>query len=279
MPSPLKNWQYKGGKMLRILLMLKIKSLKAELQYPVNFVIGLLGTSFIGLTDILLLLIPVSTFQTIGGWNFWELGFMFSLWKMSHGLHEALFIPFRGRHDDFIRNGDYDLFLIRPIHPILQILARCEFGSNAFSEWLPSVTMFFITCSKVTIVWNPMNIAFLLILIISGAVIEWAVYLFLSSFGFWVVRTNNLRGIAGVFLFRVANYPLHIYGRIFPWIMTFVFPFAFMAYFPTHYFFGLEVKLYSSWFPYLSPLIAVIAISVAMIFWTIGLKNYQSTGT
>ena len=43
--------------MLRIFLLLKWKSLKAELQYPVNFISGLLGTSLIGVTDILLLLI------------------------------------------------------------------------------------------------------------------------------------------------------------------------------------------------------------------------------
>ena len=265
--------------MLKTLLLLKIKSLKAELQYPVNFIVGTLGTSTIGLMDILLLLIPVRAFQTIGGWTFWELGFMFSLWKMSHGLHEALFIPFRGRHDQFIRLGEYDTFLIRPIHPILQILARCEFGANAISEWIPSVTMFAIACSKVKITWSPLNVAFLLILLFSGAVIEWAVYLFISSFGFWFVRTNNLRGIAGVFLFRAANYPLHIYGRFFPFIMTFIFPFAFMAYYPTHHFFGLKVQVFSSLFPYMPPVVAIIAWVIAFGFWSLGVRHYQSSGT
>ena len=265
--------------MLRMLLLLKVKSLKAELQYPLNFIIGTLGTSFIGLTDILLLLIPVAAFKTIGGWNFWELGFMFALWKMSHGLHEAFFIPFRGQHDNFIRQGEYDRFLVRPIHPILQILARCEFGSNALSEWLPSVTMFFITASKVKIAWNPFNIAFLFVLIFSGAVIEWAVYMFISSFGFWFVRTNNLRGIAGVFLFLASNYPLQIYGRFFPFVMTFIFPFAFMAYYPTHYFFQLNVTVYYNFFPYLTPLVAIISWLIAFGFWSFGLRYYQSSGT
>ncbi len=265
--------------MLRILLLLKWKSLKAELQYPLNFCIGLLGTSLIGVMDILLLLIPVTAFHTIGGWDFWELGFMFALWKMSHGLHEALFIPFRGRHDEFIRQGEYDLFLIRPLHPILQILALCEFGANAFSEWLPSVTMFFITAAHVKVPWTPLNIAFLLVLLLSGAVIEWAVYLFISSLGFWFVRTNSLRGIAGAFLFRVANYPLHIYGKVFPFIMTFVFPFAFMAYYPTHYFFRLPVPLYANLLQYLPPLVAVVALGIAFALWSVGVRHYQSSGT
>ena len=265
--------------MLRIFWMLKLKSLKAELQYPLNFFSALIGTSFIGLTDIMLLWVPVTAFQTIGGWDFWELGFMFSLWKMAHGLHEALFIPFRGRHDEYLRMGDYDSFLIRPVHPVVQILARCEFGSNAIAEWLPSVTMFFITAGKVRVPWNFGNIAFLLVLIVSGAVIEWAVYMFISSFGFWFVRTNNLRAIAGVFMFRVANYPLHIYGRVFPFIMTFVFPFAFMAYYPTHYFFQREVLLYSAWMAYFPPLAAMLSLAAAWGFWSLGVRHYQSSGT
>jgi ABC-2 type transport system permease protein len=265
--------------MTRMLLLLKIKNLKAELQYPLNFVIGTLGTSFIGLTDILLLLIPTMAFKTIGGWNFWELGFMFALWKMAHGLNEAFFIPFRNQHDNFIRQGEFDRFLVRPIHPIVQIMAKCDFGSNSFSEWIPSVAMFFITFTQVTVAWSPLNILFLLVLIISGAIIEWDVYLLISSFGFWFVRTNSLRGIAGTFLFRASNFPVHIYGRFFPFLMTFVFPFAFMAYFPTHYFFGLSTQIYPNFFQYLAPVVAIVFWFIAFGLWSLGLRYYQSSGT
>jgi ABC-2 type transport system permease protein len=265
---------------LKLFWLLRLKSFKAELQYPANFLAGLLGTSLIGGVDILLLLVPATAFKTIGGWDFWQLGFMFALWKMSHGLHEALFIPFRGKHDEFLRMGDYDSFLVRPMHPILQILARSEFVvANTLAEWIPSVTMFFICAPHVQAPWNPGNVVFLLLLLFSGAVIEWAVYLFISSFGFWFVRTNALRGIAGTFLFRAANYPLHIYGRAFPLIMTFIFPFAFMAYYPTHHFFGTQNPLFSPWLPYLTPLAAVISLSLAWAFWSVGIQRYQSSGT
>jgi ABC-2 type transport system permease protein len=266
--------------MLKIFFLLKLKSFKAELQYPVNFFSGMLGTSLIGVMDIMMLLVPVTAFKTIGGWDFWQLGFMFALWKMSHGLHELLFLPFRGQHDEFLRMGDYDSFLIRPLHPIVQILARSEFVlANALSEWLPSVTMFFICAPHVEVPWSLGNIAFLLVLLVSGAVIEWAVYLFISTFGFWFVRTNALRGIAGTFLFRAANYPLHIYGRAFPFIMTFIFPFAFMAYYPTHYFFNTPNLLFSPWLPYLTPLVAVVSLAIAWSFWSVGVQKYQSSGT
>jgi len=266
--------------MFRLFWLLKWKSLKAELQYPVNFLSGLFGTSLIGAMDILMLWVPVTAFKTIGGWDFWQLGFMFALWKMAHGLHEFFFLPFRGKHDEFLRMGDYDSFLIRPMHPILQILARSEFVvANTLSELFPSVTMFLICAPHVKVPWSMGNILFLGLLLFSGAVIEWAVYLFISTFGFWFVRTNALRSIAGTFLFRAANYPLHIYGRVFPFIMTFVFPFAFMAYYPTHYFFQMKNPLYSVWMPYLPPLVAVVALTIAWGFWSLGVQKYQGSGT
>jgi len=262
---------------LKIMLFLKSKSIKAQLQYPLNFILSVGGMSFIGILDILLILIPVSTFQMIGGWGFWELGFMFSLWKMSHGIHQALFLPF-WQHDKLVITGEFDRILVRPVHPILQIIVS-DFSPAAIAEWLPSVTMFIITSSKVKITWNLYTILFYIIILFSGAVIEWAVSLFISGFGFWFSRTGNLRGIAHTFLFRVAHYPVHIYDKIFPFILTFIFPYAFIAYYPTHYFFDLDVEIFSGYFPYVTPLVAMLSLLMALLFWSRGLKNYESSGT
>ncbi len=263
--------------MLRIILLLKWKSLKSQLQYPFNFGLAVAGMCLIGGMDILLIVIPATVFKTIGGWDVWALGFMFALWKLGHGVHQALFLPFWG-HDGLVRTGHYDLLLIRPVHPIWQILAS-GFEAAAISEWIPSFAMLLITAPHVAITWNAATVAFLLIVILSGGLIEFAVSLFISAFGFWFIQSSNLRGIASTFLFRVAQYPAHIYGPVFAFILTFVLPYAFMAYYPTHYFFQLKPEMYSSLFPYLPPLVAGLTLAVAYVFWSVGLRNYQSSGT
>ena len=263
--------------MLRVILLLKYKSLKAQLQYPFNFIVTVIGISMIGVMDILLILVPVSSFKSIGGCGFWELGFMFSLWKMSHGIHQAFFIPFWG-HDALVREGEYDRILVRPVHPVPQILSS-DFSLAALGEWLPSVTMFVLSASKVQIQWNVFTVSFLALLLFSGAVIEWAVSMIISTFGFWVVRTRSLRGIAHSFLFRVNHFPAHIYGRVFVFVLTFIFPYAFMSYYPTHYFFNLDVRVYSSLFAYATPAIAAIFLTIAFLFHSFGIQHYKSTGT
>src|SRR5512137_94545 len=107
--------------MLRVILIAKWGALKSQLQYPADFIIHVIGISCIGCVEILSLLILTDVFKSIGGWNFWEIGFMSALWRLAHSIHHLLFIPFwwQGR---LVRDGEFDRILIRPVHPILQIM-------------------------------------------------------------------------------------------------------------------------------------------------------------
>jgi ABC-2 type transport system permease protein len=264
--------------MIKLLIYLRFKALRAELQYPANFVASVLGIGTIGVLDILMLYIPATAFKTIGGWDFWQLGFMFALWKLSHGLYQLLSGAL-GSHDELVRLGEYDRMLVRPMHPILQMMTQESSPANFLSEWLPSLTMLLICAPHARVTWNVALVGFLVTLVLSGALIEGAVALAIATFGFWYTRTDNLRGIASTFLYRVAHFPAHIYGLAFALVLTFVFPYAFMAYYPTHVFFQTDVEIFSGLFPYLSPLVAIILLCGALAFWRFGLRRYQSSGT
>jgi ABC-2 type transport system permease protein len=262
--------------MLKIILMLKLKSLKAQLEYPANFFLEVSSVGLIGFLEIVVLLILTSAFPSVGGWGFYELGFMVALVQLVKGVHNVFFVPFWD-HLWLVRNGDFDRLLIRPIHPILQIMAS-DLSLSAIGEFLPGLVLFAITCPKAEVQWNLLNVLFLVLIVVSGAIIEWAVYLFFATFDFWLVRASLLY-VPTSFLSTLTLYPVHIYGRALAFVMTFVFPYAFMAYYPTLYFFQLDVKGMPGFLAYLTPLVAVVATMVAIVAWSVGLRHYQSTGT
>ena len=262
--------------MLRAFFLIKKQSLKAALQYPANFLLDVVGVSLTGFAEVLVILLLTSAFQAIGGWDFWQVGFMAGLWRLSHSLHHALFLGFWEHHWD-VRDGEYDTLLTRPAHPIVQILAR-GFHLEAIGELLPAIALFALTYGHVRVPWDAGNILFLGLVVISGALIEWAVYLFFAALDFWFPESGKL-WVVSAFLFPTARYPLHIYGKVFAALLTFVFPFGFMAYYPAHHFFQLAPGDYPAFFPYLSPLVAMLALSIALSFWSLGLRHYQSTGT
>ncbi len=262
--------------MLRAFWLIKIQSVKAALQYPANFFLDVLGVGLNGFAEVLVVLLLTAAFQAIGGWNFWQVGFMAGLWRLSHSLHHALFLGFM-EHHWLVRDGEYDTLLVRPAHPIVQILAR-GLPLEAIGELLPAATLFILTAGHVQVAWTIGNILFLGVVIASGAVIEWAVYLFFNSFDFWFTENDHL-WVANTFLFPTARYPIHIYGRVFTSVLTFVFPYGFMAYYPAHHFLGITPVDLPASFIYLSPLVAGITLLIGLGFWSLGLRYYQSTGT
>jgi ABC-2 type transport system permease protein len=260
---------------VKLFLLLKLKSFRAQLQYPASFFTQIFSVSLIGLLRIPSLLLLTYAFPSIGGWDFWQLAFMASIYFMAHGVHHGLFFAFFN-HRSMVWRGEFDLILVRPLSPVLQIMAS-SLNLSAIGEFIPGIVLLLLSASKVKVAWSPFNISYLIMVVVAGAVIEWAVNLIFMTFDFWLERTTLL-WIPDVFMRWASVYPIHIYGSILSVILTFVFPYAFIAYFPAQYFFQRYDVLFGQAYVYMTPLVALFAISVALLFWFQGLKRYQSTG-
>lgn len=260
--------------MLRAYWLMKIQSFKAQLEYPANFFLNLASVSLSGFAEIAAILLLTAAFESIGGWNFWQVGFMAGLWRLAHCLHQALFLGI-GEHHDLVRDGGFDRFLIRPPHPMLQLLA-ISFPMEAIGELLPGLALFGVCAPHAAVSWTASNLLFLGLALVSGAVIEGSVNLGMATLDFWAPQESKL-WIVEALLYPTARYPLHIYGPVLASFLTFVFPFGFIAYYPAQHFLGLGS--HSGLLPYLSPLVALAAAGIAWGFWSLGLRHYQSTGS
>jgi ABC-2 type transport system permease protein len=263
--------------MLKTVLYLKLKSLRAQLEYPASFLMQVASIALIGFLGVPSLLLLTRAFPSIGGWDFYMLGFMIALRNMARGIHHGFFFSFY-HHRELIRKGEFDRMLVRPVHPLLQIMAS-SLDLSAIGEFLPGLVLFAITSPRVAIEWNLANIAFLVIVVLCGAVIEWAVYLFFTAFDFWVEEEESMGNIPETTFREVMYYPAHIYSRALAFVITFVFPYAFIAYYPTLHFFQIDVEMFPGVFAYLTPVVAVASTAIAVAFWSFGLRHYQSTGT
>jgi ABC-type uncharacterized transport system permease subunit len=98
-----------------------------------------------------------------------------------------------------------------------------------------------------------------------------------ASFGMQVasIALIGFLGIPALLLLKTA-FP-SIGGLAF--VITFVFPYAFVAYYPTLHFFQIDIEMLPGVFAYLTPVVAVASTTVAVAFWSFGLRHYQSTGT
>lgn len=66
-------------------------SLKTRIGYRFDFVVGAVGVILSNVINIGLILIITLRFDTLFGWNFWELVFMYNIWLFTHGFYSTFF--------------------------------------------------------------------------------------------------------------------------------------------------------------------------------------------
>ena len=108
---------------------------------------------------------------------------------------------------------------------------------------------------------------------ICGAAIMGAINTIFSITSFWTHRSNEIIWSFDR-IYTFAQYPIDIYSKFIKVLITIVLPFAFVAYYPTMNYLGMDKYML-----YLSPLIAIILWIIAVKLWDVALKKYRSTGT
>src|SRR5579883_2310093 len=91
------------------------------LEYRANFVMWFVFTIVYHGVALGALYVTMRQFPSMNGWSFREMFFLYALWMGGHELHNVLFfnivtVP------EFVREGRFDRFLVRPLDTLFQVL-------------------------------------------------------------------------------------------------------------------------------------------------------------
>ena len=107
---------------------------------------------------------------------------------------------------------------------------------------------------------------------IIGASIIGAINTIFSISSFWTYRSNEV--IWSFYrTYTFTQYPIDIYNGFIKLLITAILPFAFVAYYPTMSYLGMN-----SYMLYLSPVVAIVLWFIAIKVWNFALNKYRSTG-
>ncbi len=115
----------------------------------------------------------------------------------------------------------------------------------------------------------------LVIMAPSAAMVYLGVFLAITSVTFWV---EDRMGLAPPVynLIRFSRYPMTIYSLPVRIFLTFVLPFAWVAFYPATWFLGSPGF---SRLALLTPLVGIVVFSGAVLIWRRGVRRYASTGS
>jgi ABC-2 type transport system permease protein len=252
-------------------------NLLTTLEYRANFFIWFAFTFVYHGTAIAALYIILQTFPSMNGWSFRDMAFLYGLWMVGHALNHT-FCGAIGEIPEHIRDGEFDRFLVRPLDTLF---AAVTLPGQIFPDELILALVYFCAAvwySRVHV--DAVFIVFVPLVVIGGALIDLALSLMISTVAFWFVRVDALRWIVLQLEQEFTRYPLSIYSRGVRLLLAFVFPFAFMNYFPATFFLhktesGLSLPPAIG---LLTPLIGIAFAAAAYGFWRIGLDRYQGVG-
>ena len=91
------------------------------LEYRANFIMWFLFTIIYHGVALAALYVTMRQFPSMNGWDFRQMFFLYALWMAGHELHNTLFFTIVSV-PDYIREGRFDRFLVRPLDTLFQVL-------------------------------------------------------------------------------------------------------------------------------------------------------------
>ncbi len=253
-------------------------NLLTMIEYRANFFMWFGFTIVYHATAIGALWVTLHQFPSMNGWDFREMAFLYGLWMLGHGFHNTFFFTV-GDVPAMIQEGRFDRFLVRPLDPLFQAMTIPQ--QVWPDELLLAIGFFAVATAYVGARVDVTFITYVPLVMVGGALIDFGIQLAIATAAFWVIRIDSLRWVVMSLEQDFTRYPISIYTRAVRFFLAFVFPFAFMNYFPATFLLHKTdgALSLSPSVGLLTPVVGVLWLAVAYAFWRVGLNRYQGTGS
>ncbi|MBQ7942740.1 MAG: ABC-2 family transporter protein [Lachnospiraceae bacterium] len=258
---------------LRLYRVFSSQFFKTIMQSKVDFLMGLLGFFLTQLSGIAFLYLVFEQIPDLKGWSLEQLMFIYGFAQIPRGIDHLFtdniwMIAWR-----WVINGDFDKYMLRPMNIFFQVIAE-KLQPDALGELLVGSILVILSVSKGIVIVDAWHILLFIVSIFAGALIYTSIKLFFASLAFWIKISGPFLQVAYE-MADFAKYPTEIYNKAIRFLVTWVIPFAFVAYLPASFFLKETV----------SAGVILIECVIAVVFWCIayavfnkGTHSYESAG-
>lgn len=260
-------------KYLRLYAEFVKQHLKITLEYKTDFLIGAFSTALTQFCGLFFIWVLFENVKQINGWTFYEITFIYGLLTLAKSLDMIFFDNLLDLGWEYIREGKFDIFMMRPISPLFQVLAsRLQY--DGLGLFLIGFLIVLKSVLALKLSFGIFGFLMLIVFIFNGTMILSAINLITSTAAFWTVNSHVvMESIAS--LQEFALYPITIYPKFISFLLTWIIPYAFASFYPANFFLNKGFMVYSLF----TPVIAIILWIIAIKIWKFGIKNYTSTGS
>ncbi len=262
----------------KISLNLIATSIRARMEYKTSFLFYIFAILAFYVGQISLLFVILNRFHQIQGWSMGEMAFLYSLLTFSHGFTNLVFAQLL-HFDQMIIDGDFDRTLVRPLSPLGQIIFS-KFEASTAAHLIIGFIALYFGSQLAGIEWTLKKTLLYPVVVVGGVLIAGAIRLLVTAVAFWTLRNRSLVHTVIFSSKEFIIYPVSIYNIGIQFFLTFVFPIAFINFYPAHLFLSRSSdNLFHPSLEMGTPLVGIILFAISILAWRRGVNHYQSSGS
>ena len=237
-----------------------ITAIARALTYRLNFVLSMLITLGFNALFPLATILIYRAGASFPGWNFYEALLIQSVFTLSNGIASIMFNGVMWRTLQHIREGSFEVVLLRPLNPLFFLIAS-NFDPEIAGLVIGGGALFAFSLAHTGIV-SFAAIAQFLLLFAGGFAVMAGMQMIMAATSFKWVGNSRISEIFDSIM-NFGKYPVTIFPRMIKSIVTFVIPVGMIGFYPASALLG---RLETS---------ALFAVVPCVLFMFFGIWLYQ----
>jgi ABC-2 type transport system permease protein len=217
-------------------------------------------TLFFNLLFPLITILIYNSGASFPGWSFYEVLLIQSIFTLSLGLAWILFSNVLWSTMQYIREGSFEVVLLRPVNPLFFLIAT-NFDTGSFGLLIGGGVMFGIAISH-TGISSPAAVAQFLLLVAAGFAVMTGFQMIMAATSFKWVGNSRLPDILDSII-SFGKYPVSIFPRAVKTMASFIIPVGMIGFYPASALLGR-----------LEPLV-IISVVPCVLFMLFGIWLYH----
>jgi ABC-2 type transport system permease protein len=251
---------------------------RAAWQYRVSLLLTTFTQALGTCLDLAALLVIYTQINTLAGFDRAETLYLYGTTRLAFAFADIL-ASGMDTLGESIRLGTFDVYLIRPVGTLAQVLAD-QFTPKRFAKVFSAAATLAWSITILPIHWTALKILLCAGTVCCGTVIYCAVWVITGTISFFAV---DARETANAFTYgseALTEYPLGIYSRPLAVGLTFALPLAFVTWQPSLYVLGHADPLgLPGFLRFCAPIVAAAMSLLATATWRFAVRRYRSTGS
>lgn len=261
------------GFYFRIYKKILAQDLKSKMSYRADFIISTIGMICTNIAGFISFWILFQNFSSINGWNYYEMLFLYGFSLISLTPVQCLFDNNWSLRMN-VYSGDFIKYCFRPINLFFYYQSEV-FDIKGLGQLAFGIGTLIYAWNKLGLGFTPLSLLKLLVFLLTASLVMIALQNAAAATCFWIQNSFFILDLVTRFK-DYAKYPITIFSPVFRFFFTFVFPIAFIAYYPSIVILRPEEVPLLSW---ISPLIGIIFFVLSYKFWMYGATKYSGTGS